>query len=138
MPVPFQRTQVESALLEHSGVAEAAVVGYPHEIKGEGDFCGGHGPGSAAHALRSSAFHLESGAGRWLGVFAYVVMKASHPTSAQAQTIAELKATVRKHIGAFAAPDLIHVSDKGRRGLCPRLELSEREWARGAAWHESS
>ena len=34
--------EVESALLEHSDVAEAAVVGYPHEMKGEGAFgvCG--------------------------------------------------------------------------------------------------
>jgi acetyl-CoA synthetase len=28
--------EVESALVEHKMVAEAAVVGYPHEIKGQG------------------------------------------------------------------------------------------------------
>ena len=28
--------QVESALLEHGGVAEAAVVGFPHDVKGQG------------------------------------------------------------------------------------------------------
>jgi acetyl-CoA synthetase len=28
--------EVESALVEHSGVAEAAVVGFPHDIKGQG------------------------------------------------------------------------------------------------------
>ena len=28
--------EVESALVEHPAVAEAAVVGYPHEIKGQG------------------------------------------------------------------------------------------------------
>ena len=28
--------EIESALVEHPGVAEAAVVGYPHEIKGQG------------------------------------------------------------------------------------------------------
>jgi acetyl-CoA synthetase len=28
--------EVESALVAHEGVAEAAVVGYPHEIKGQG------------------------------------------------------------------------------------------------------
>ena len=28
--------EVESALVEHNGVAEAAVVGYPHKIKGQG------------------------------------------------------------------------------------------------------
>jgi acetyl-CoA synthetase len=30
--------EVESALVSHAGVAEAAVVGYPHEIKGQGIF----------------------------------------------------------------------------------------------------
>ena len=28
--------EVESALVGHSGVTEAAVVGYPHDIKGQG------------------------------------------------------------------------------------------------------
>merc|ERR1712048_1443457 len=28
--------EVESALVEHASVAEAAVVGFPHEIKGQG------------------------------------------------------------------------------------------------------
>ncbi|EGD78858.1 acetyl-CoA synthetase [Salpingoeca rosetta] len=28
--------EIESALLEHGGVAEAAVVGYPHDVKGQG------------------------------------------------------------------------------------------------------
>ncbi len=31
--------EIESALVAHSGVAEAAVVGYPHDIKGQGIFC---------------------------------------------------------------------------------------------------
>ena len=31
--------EVESALVSHPAVAEAAVVGYPHEIKGQGIFC---------------------------------------------------------------------------------------------------
>ena len=31
--------EVESALVAHEKVAEAAVVGFPHEIKGEGIFC---------------------------------------------------------------------------------------------------
>ena len=30
--------EVESALVTHPGVAEAAVVGYPHDIKGQGIF----------------------------------------------------------------------------------------------------
>mmetsp|Transcript_7849 Transcript_7849/g.19233 ORF Transcript_7849/g.19233 Transcript_7849/m.19233 type:complete len:161 (+) Transcript_7849:1090-1572(+) len=31
--------EVESALVAHPKVAEAAVVGFPHEIKGEGIYC---------------------------------------------------------------------------------------------------
>ena len=31
--------EVESALVSHKSVAEAAVVGYPHEIKGQGIYC---------------------------------------------------------------------------------------------------
>ncbi len=31
--------EIESALVSHEAVAEAAVVGYPHEIKGEGIYC---------------------------------------------------------------------------------------------------
>ena len=31
--------EVESALVSHSNVAEAAVVGYPHDIKGQGIYC---------------------------------------------------------------------------------------------------
>ena len=31
--------QIESALIEHSSLAEAAVVGFPHSIKGTGIYC---------------------------------------------------------------------------------------------------
>ena len=31
--------EVESALVAHDKVAEAAVVGYPHDIKGQGIYC---------------------------------------------------------------------------------------------------
>ena len=31
--------EVESALVEHEAVAEAAVVGFPHDIKGQGIYC---------------------------------------------------------------------------------------------------
>jgi len=31
--------EVESALVAHTKVAEAAVVGFPHEIKGQGIYC---------------------------------------------------------------------------------------------------
>jgi acetyl-CoA synthetase len=31
--------EIESAFVAHSKVAEAAVVGYPHDIKGNGLYC---------------------------------------------------------------------------------------------------
>ena len=31
--------EIESALVSFNGVAEAAVVGFPHEIKGQGIYC---------------------------------------------------------------------------------------------------
>lgn len=31
--------QVESALVEHSSISEAAVVGFPHDVKGTGIYC---------------------------------------------------------------------------------------------------
>jgi acetyl-CoA synthetase len=31
--------EVESALVSHANVAEAAVVGYPHDLKGQGIYC---------------------------------------------------------------------------------------------------
>jgi acetyl-CoA synthetase len=31
--------EIESALVSHRAVAEAAVVGYPHDIKGQGIYC---------------------------------------------------------------------------------------------------
>jgi len=55
-------------------VAEAAVVGYPHDTKGEGICC-------------------------------YVTLKDGNPESDG--MVAELRAQVRKVIGAFATPDII-------------------------------
>lgn len=31
--------QIESALVEHSSISEAAVVGFPHDVKGTGIYC---------------------------------------------------------------------------------------------------
>ena len=31
--------EIESALIEHPSVAEAAVVSHPHEVKGESTYC---------------------------------------------------------------------------------------------------
>jgi acetyl-CoA synthetase len=44
--------EVESALVAHPKVAEAAVVGYPHEIKGQGIYC-------LRHAQRRRGVHDE-------------------------------------------------------------------------------
>jgi acetyl-CoA synthetase len=35
----FATAEIESALVSHPGVAEAAVVGVPHEVKGQGIYC---------------------------------------------------------------------------------------------------
>ena len=67
--------EIESALVGHAGVSEAAVVGYPHDIKGQ-------------------------------GIYAYVTL-----ASGEEATDARRKALiqhVRKEIGPFAAPDIIH------------------------------
>jgi acetyl-CoA synthetase len=67
--------EVESALVAHAAVAEAAVVGYPHEIKGQ-------------------------------GIYAYVTLKTGREYTDALKK--ELVGHVRKEIGAFAAPDVIH------------------------------
>jgi acetyl-CoA synthetase len=67
--------EVESALVSHPSVAEAAVVGFPHEIKGQ-------------------------------GIYAYVTLKVGMAYEDPLKK--ELVAHVRKEIGAFAAPDVIH------------------------------
>jgi len=67
--------EIESALVSHSAVAEAAVVGYPHEIKGQ-------------------------------GIYAYVTLKTGREYTDALKK--ELAVHVRKEIGVFAAPDVIH------------------------------
>jgi acetyl-CoA synthetase len=67
--------EVESALVSHPAVAEAAVVGFPHDIKGQ-------------------------------GIYAYVTLKVGHDYAEKLK--AELIKQVRKEIGAFAQPDVIH------------------------------
>ncbi len=69
--------EVESALVAHRDVAEAAVVGFPHDIKGQ-------------------------------GIYAYVTLNAG---VAESDTLlAELKASVRTHIGPIATPDHVHLT----------------------------
>ncbi len=71
--------EIESALVAHEAVAEAAVVGFPHSIKGT-------------------------------GIYAYVVMTADQAGAEPGQVEGALKEQVRQVIGAFAAPDVIHVA----------------------------
>lgn len=69
--------EIESALMLHPEVAEAAVVGYPHDIKG-------------------------------VGVYAYVILYKNRDASAE--LIEDIKEVVRKEIGRFAAPDIVHLT----------------------------
>jgi acetyl-CoA synthetase len=71
--------EVESALVAHDGVVEAAVVGYPHPIKGQ-------------------------------GMYAYVIVTAEYMAQPREQLEGALKEQVRHAIGAFAAPDVIHIA----------------------------
>jgi acetyl-CoA synthetase len=95
--------EVESALVAHDAVAEAAVVGYPHDIKGQ-------------------------------GIYAYVVL-ASGAKAADENIVGSLKEQVRHVIGAFAAPDVIHIaaglpktrSGKIMRRILRKIAASEYE-----------
>jgi len=58
--------EVESALVSHPSVAEAAVVGYPHDIKGQGIYCYvtlivGREPSEALEAELRGHVHREIG-----------------------------------------------------------------------------
>ena len=70
--------EVESALVAHDAVAEAAVVGFPHDIKGQ-------------------------------GIYAYVILASGYEGDATS-LVGSLKEQVRQVIGAFAAPDVIHIA----------------------------
>jgi acetyl-CoA synthetase len=79
----------------HEAVAEAAVVGYPHAIKGQGIYC-------------------------------YVLLNHGYATEDRGQLTGALKEQVRQAIGAFAAPDVIHVASglpKTRSGKIMRRIL---------------
>ena len=85
--------EVESALVAHEAVAEAAVVGYPHPIKGQGIYC-------------------------------YVLLNTGFADNQQ--LVGALKEQVRQVIGAFAAPDVIHIASglpKTRSGKIMRRIL---------------
>ncbi len=87
--------EVESALVAHDTVAEAAVVGFPHDIKGQ-------------------------------GIYAYVLLTSEHAQHPPESIEAMLKDQVRRAIGGFAAPDVIHVASglpKTRSGKIMRRIL---------------
>ncbi|MGB2220100.1 MAG: acetate--CoA ligase [Henriciella sp.] len=73
--------EVESALVSHAAVAEAAVVGYPHDIKGQGIY---------AYVLIRSDYQSDA--------------------STNVELAADLKNHVRKEIGPIATPDIIQIS----------------------------
>ncbi len=96
--------ELESALVAHEAVAEAAVVGFPHPIKGT-------------------------------AIYAYVVLAADYEGNGVEQIEGALKEQVRHVIGAFAAPDVVHVtkalpktrSGKIMRRILRKLAASEFE-----------
>ncbi len=93
--------EVESALVSHPAVAEAAVVGVPHEIKG-----------NAICAFVSLKTH-------WL---------INHKREPDASLKAELTAHVAKEVGALAKPDQIRFADglpKTRSGKIMRRLLRD-------------
>jgi acetyl-CoA synthetase len=87
--------EIESALVSHEAVAEAAVVGFPHSIKGEGIYC-------------------------------YVLLNSGFESADREELTGALKQQVRNAIGAFAAPDMIHIASglpKTRSGKIMRRIL---------------
>jgi acetyl-CoA synthetase len=87
--------EIESALVSHPSVAEAAVVGFPHPIKGE-------------------------------GIYAFVLVNSDFERADKEELIGALKQQVRTSIGAFAAPDVIHIASglpKTRSGKIMRRIL---------------
>ncbi|MDX1950445.1 MAG: AMP-binding protein, partial [Rickettsiales bacterium] len=96
--------EIESALVLHPAVAEAAVVGYPHDIKGQGIY--------AFVTLKDNVVHPPVYGGRLEGGQESYPNKniAPHPTSPRKQVeelLLELKNLVAKEISAIAKPDLI-------------------------------
>jgi acetyl-CoA synthetase len=90
--------EIESALVAHEAVAEAAVVGFPHEIKGQGIY---------AYVTLSSNYATADD---------------------KEQVAGALKEQVRQAIGSFAAPDVVHVAaglPKTRSGKIMRRILRQ-------------
>ena len=109
--------EVESAILEHSQVAEAAVVGFPHDLKGEGVRRGGEG---FPTALSSNPLSPSA------GIYAFVVIKAGAKETPQVAK--EIREVVRKVIGPLAAPDhvMVRCRGRGKRGEEGRVQDFDR------------
>ena len=76
--------EIESALVAHPAVAEAAVVGYTHDIKGQGVYA-------------YVTLNAENA-------------RATNDPAASDALIADLKQHVRRQIGGLAVPDFIHLT----------------------------
>ena len=98
--------EIESALVLHARVAEAAVVGYPHDIKGQGIYC-----------------YVTLNAGEEAGEQEEEALRA------------DLTAHLRTEIGPIATPDRLHFSDalpKTRSGKIMRRilrKIAENDYA---------
>ena len=62
----FATAEIESALVSHESVAEAAVVGFPHEVKGQGIYCfvilkQGYEPSDSLHDVLKGQVRKEIG-----------------------------------------------------------------------------
>jgi acetyl-CoA synthetase len=96
--------EIESALVEHPAVAEAAVVGFPHHIKGT-------------------------------AIYAYVLVTAEWAPRAGEELEGVLRDQVKRSIGGFAAPDVVHIapglpktrSGKIMRRILRKIAASEYE-----------
>jgi acetyl-CoA synthetase len=89
--------EIESALVAHESVAEAAVVGFPHSIKGTGIYA-----------------------------YVVLTADAARAGAKGEEVEGGLKQQVRHVIGSFAAPDVIHVASglpKTRSGKIMRRIL---------------
>ncbi|MBI3590689.1 MAG: acetate--CoA ligase [Candidatus Melainabacteria bacterium] len=106
--------EIESALVSHHDVAEAAVVGYPHDIKGEA-IC-------AFVVLKSNV------TARSVGDEAVPIGIASPSARNDIKLIEKLKQHVVKEIGPIAKPDQIKFTDslpKTRSGKIMRRLLRD-------------
>jgi acetyl-CoA synthetase len=93
--------EIESALVSHPSVAEAAVVGVPHDVKGQGIYC--------FVTLKNGVAHRET-----------------NGTAGSKEIAAALILQIRTEIGPIAAPEAIHFASglpKTRSGKIMRRIL---------------